>query len=70
MDHTLDEALASVTAADAGVDSLIALFDVKKKALADALAGVTLSPEQQAKVNAVFDMSTADAAKTQAALVA
>lgn len=62
------DALAAVTAESTRVDSLIAAFDGIKKALADALAGVTLPPNVQADIDAITSMSTADAAKLDAAL--
>jgi hypothetical protein len=65
---TLDEMVAAASASSTKVDSLIALQVAQKAALDEALKGITLSPEQQAKVDAVFAIDTGDAAKVQAAL--
>jgi hypothetical protein len=70
VDHTPDETLAAVTAADSKVDSIIAFAAGLKQQLKDALAGVTLPPAVQAKINSIFDLSTADAAKVDAAMEA
>jgi hypothetical protein len=70
VDRTIDDTLAAVTAEDAGVDSLVAFTASLKQRLADALASVTLPPDVQAKVNAIFDVSEASAAKISAALAA
>lgn len=67
---TLDETLAAVTAEDSKVDSIIALVDGLKKQLADALAGTTLPPAVQAKVDAVFAQATASAGKIDTAITA
>lgn len=69
-DHTLDDTIAAVTAEDVGADSIIALYANVKKQLADALAGVTLPPGVQAKINSIFDLSTATAAKISTAVAA
>lgn len=68
VDRTPDEALQAVTDADVGVDSLIAYNTVLKQRVADALSGATLPPAVQDKLNKVFDLSTADLVKTNAAL--
>ncbi len=68
VDHTPDETLAAVTAADGRVDSIIVFAAGLKQQLADALAGVTLPPAVQTKINAIFDLSTADATKIDAAV--
>jgi hypothetical protein len=70
VDRSIDETLAAVTAADVGVDSVIALVAGLKQQLADALAGVTLPPGVQAKINSIFDLSTGDATKINTALSA
>lgn len=67
---TLDETLAAVTAEDTKVDSIIALVDGLKKQLADALAGVTLPPDTQAKVDAIFAQANASAGKIDTAITA
>jgi hypothetical protein len=68
VDHSPDEALAAVTAEDTRVDSLITLFSTTKKKLADALSGVTIPPAVQEKINSIFDLSAASAAKMDTAL--
>lgn len=69
-DRTIDDTLAAVQAEDAGADSLIAYTGSLKQRLDDALAGTTLNPAVQAKINAIFDLSTATAEKMNAALQA
>jgi len=69
-DRTLEDTLAAVQAEDAGADSLIAYTKSLKQRLDDALAGVTLTPAVQAKVNAIFDLSSATADKLNAAVQA
>lgn len=68
--RTLDETLAAVTAEDTKVDSIIVLVNGLKQQLADALAGTTLPPAIQAKVDAIFDTATASAGKIDAAITA
>lgn len=68
VDRTLDETLAAVTAEDTRVDSIIAFAAGLKDQLAAALAGTTISPALQAKINSIFDLSTASAAKVDTAL--
>jgi predicted LPLAT superfamily acyltransferase len=67
VDHTADEALAAVQAADAGADSIIALLATKKQELMDALAHA-MTPQVQAAINQVFDVGTATAAKIATAV--
>ena len=67
-DRTIDETLAAVTAADTRVDSIIADRASLKQQLADALSSVRIPPDVQAKINQIFDVSAADAAKVDAAL--
>jgi hypothetical protein len=69
-DRTLEDTLAAVQAEDAGADSLIAYTKSLKQRLDDALAGTTLSPATQQKINAIFDLSTATAEKMNTALQA
>jgi hypothetical protein len=69
-DRTLEDTLAAVQSEDAGADSLIAYTKSLKQRLDDALAGATLSPATQAKVNAIFELSTATAEKLNSALQA
>lgn len=65
--RTTAEALAQAKASSTRVDSLIALFASVKQQLDEKLAGV-LTPEQQADVDAIFEIDAADAAKVDAAL--
>lgn len=65
---TLDEVLTLVTDEDTKLDSVIALIDGLKKQLDDVLAGTTLPPAVQAKVDAIFDGATKNAAKIVDAL--
>ncbi len=51
---TLQQVLDAVTAEKTAIDSLAALTAGLKQQLADALSGVTLPAEVQAKVDAVF----------------
>lgn len=68
MARTIDEALAAVTAANTRVDSIIADRASLKDQLTAALAGTVITPETQAKIDSIFDISTSDAAKVDAAL--
>lgn len=70
MARTLDETLAAVTAESTKTDSIIALLSGIEQQLKDALAGTTLTPETQAKVDAIFDAATASSAKIDAAIAA
>ncbi len=65
---TLDETLAAVQAEKTADDSIIALLAGLKQQLADALANANLSPENQAKVDAIFAQATDNAAEINAAL--
>ena len=68
-DHSVDEVLAAVQAEDAGVDSVVALVATLKQQVIDALANA-MTPEIHAKLNTIFDLSTADAGKLAAAVQA
>jgi hypothetical protein len=68
VDHTAQETLDAVTAEDTRVDSVIAYAAGLKAQVAAALANVTLPADVQTKLNAIFDLSTASAAKVDAAL--
>lgn len=70
MARTLDETLAAVQAQKPGIDSIVALVTGLKQQLADALAGTTLPPAVQAKVDAIFDGVTANAQEVNDALAA
>jgi hypothetical protein len=70
VDRTMDETLAAVTAADTRVDGIIEFSRGLKTRLDAALAGTTIPPAVQAKINQIFDLSTADATKVDAAIVA
>lgn len=66
--RTIDEALAAVTDADTRTDSIIADRVSLKQQLADALANVHIPDDVQAKIDRIFDISTGDAQKIDAAL--
>lgn len=69
---TLDEVLQRVAEENTKVDSLLALLAGIKRQLDDALAapgaGTVLSPEQQAKVDAIFAAVSDASAKVQTAI--
>jgi len=67
---TLDDVLAKVTEESGDIDSLLALMAGIKQQLADALAGVTLPPAVQEKVDAVFAGVEANVNKVVAAIQA
>ena len=67
---TLDQVLTSVTEEDTLIDSVIALLNGIEQQLKDALAGVNLTPAQQAAVDAVFDKAEVGKAKINAAIIA
>lgn len=66
----LDAVLQSVSDEDTLIDSVIALLNGVEQQLKDALAGTTISPAVQAKIDAVFDKVEAQKAKVNAAIVA
>lgn len=68
MMDTLDNILADVTEESTKLDSLSAFIAGLKQQIADALAGTTLPPAVQAKVDAVFAGVEANKAKVQTAL--
>lgn len=53
-DHTLDDILADTTAERSEIDALATLAAGIKLQLDQALSGATLTPAQQARVNAIF----------------
>ncbi len=65
---TLDDTLALVTKESTDLDSVKALLAGLKQQLADALAGVTLPPAMQAKVDAIFAVDQTNAQKIADAL--
>src|ERR1017187_8399382 len=67
---SLDETLAAVTAEKTADDSIVALLAGIKAQLAAALANATLSPADQAKVDAIFAAATANASEITAAIAA
>ena len=67
---SLDETLAAVTAEKTADDSIVALLAGIKAQLAAALANATLSPADQAKVDAIFAAATANASEINAAIAA
>ncbi|KAL0630333.1 hypothetical protein Q9L58_010819, partial [Maublancomyces gigas] len=64
---TLDEVLADVTEEGTKLDSLSAFIAGLKQQIADALAGVTLPPPVQQKIDAVFAGVETNKGKVQAA---
>ena len=67
---SLDETLAAVTAEKTADDSIVALLAGIKAQLAAALANATLSPADQAKVDAIFAAATASASEINTAIAA
>lgn len=65
---TLDQILADVVDEHTKIEGLITLLNGIKQQLADALAGTTLPPEVQAKIDAVFDGVEVNKAAIVAAL--
>lgn len=65
---TLDEVLTDVAAESTQIDSLSTLTAGLKQQLADALAGTTLPPATQAKIDAVFAGVEANKAKVVTAI--
>lgn len=65
---TLDDVLAGVTAEGSQIDSLTAYLKGLKDQIAAALANSGITPEVQAKIDAVFAAQQSNAAKIQAAL--
>ena len=67
---TLDDVLADVTQESTDLDSISALIAGLKQQIADALAGVTLPPATQAKVDAIFTGAETNKGKIATALAA
>ena len=67
---TLDQVLADVTAQTSQIASLATLTAGIKQQLADALAGTTIPPAVQAKIDAVFAGLEANNAAVTAAIAA
>jgi hypothetical protein len=65
---TIDDVLKDVTDESGRLDSLSALIAGLKQQLADALAGTTLPPEVQTKIDQVFAQAEANKAKIDTAL--
>lgn len=65
---TLDAVLQDVTDEATRLDSLSVLITGLRQQVADALAGVTLSPAVQAKVDAIFTQAEANKGKIDVAL--
>lgn len=66
--HTLDETLEVVKANKTLIGGLKDFIAGLRKQIADALSGAALSPENQAKVDAVFDGATEEGAAITEAL--
>ncbi len=67
---SLDETLAAVTETDTKLDGITALIAGLKAQLDEALAGTTLTPAVQAKVDAIFAQAEKNNAEIDAALEA
>ena len=67
---TLDQILQDVTDESTAIDGISALIDGLKQQLADALAGTTLPPATQAKVDAIFAQAETNKGKIATALAA
>jgi hypothetical protein len=67
---TLDEVLSDVTAETTAIQSLAALIDGLRQQVKDALSGVTLPPDAQAKVDAIFTAAETNKAAIAKALAA
>lgn len=67
---TLDDILADVTAESTDIAGISTLIAGLKQQLADALAGTTLPPATQAKVDAIFAQAEKNKADIAAALAA
>lgn len=65
---TLDEILADVTDEGTRLDSISTLLTGLRQQLADALAGTTLPPAVQAKVDAIFTAAESNKGKIDTAL--
>ncbi len=70
MAATLDDVLADIQAEKTAIAGLSDLISGLKQQLADALANANLSPENQAKVDAIFAEAEARKAELAAALAA
>jgi hypothetical protein len=68
MSKSIDEVLAAVRAASTRTDSIIADRAALKQQVDDALKNVSLPADVQDKLDAIFDIETADAQKIDAAL--
>ena len=67
---TLDDILSDVTAETSSIASLSVLIAGIKQQLADALAGVTLPPATQAKVDQIFAAAEANKQALSDAIIA
>jgi altronate dehydratase len=65
---TLDDILADVTQEKTDIASVSTLIKGLKQQIADALSGVTLSPDVQAKVDAIFTGAESNKADIAAAI--
>lgn len=65
---TIDEALEAVRSASTRTDSIIADRAAIKQQLDDALSGVKLPADVQAKIDEIFNIEKSDAEKIDAAL--
>lgn len=67
---TLDDVLKEVTDESTALDGIATLISGLRQQLADALAGTTLPPATQAKVDAIFTQAETNAGKIATALAA
>jgi len=67
---TLDQITQDMADETTAIDGLSTFIAGLKQQLADALAGATLNPATQAKVDAIFAAAEANKAKLAAALAA
>ncbi len=67
---TLDDVLKDVTDESTAIDSISTLIAGLKQQIADALAGTTLPPATQAKVDAIFAAAETNKGKIATALAA
>ena len=66
----IDDLVTVVTAAKAGVDAIVALVNTLESQVAGALANDNITPATQAKIDAVFQAATDQAAEINTALAA
>lgn len=70
MNEKLDQILAVINEESTVADTLIGLIQGIKQQLADALAGTVVTPEVQAKIDAILSQATANKQKLSDAVIA